>query len=368
MGAMPRALVCGVVALVLVAGCDKLKGKVGASGDAGAVAVTAEAGAAPVASSAAAGMVGDVPAWAPDKPSAKCTMSPAAKGKIGPLAKGDGAAALADVPKLVAETGADTCFPTRKSLAQALNDGGFKKYSAKDLESAKTFWRAALMVRPSMVIARYNYACALALTNKPQEAVAQIAELARVAGEDPAAQNYLEKSKSDDDLKSVRSDPAFQKALSASNATLVGPRKEPETAAKAIALLPEDYRKKKVSTDFVPSGVMTYKPAVQHFWTWRPGASTELLVATIVDDPGHAGQPKGDTNFDYGAIAVFRREGDKLTLLKAQKTGESPPTAVGAGKGNTVTYAFDEACGGLTGTLSWNGSGVVVKEKTCQDL
>ncbi len=72
-------------------------------------------------------------------------------------------------------------------------------------------------------------------------------------------------------------------------------------------------------------------------------------------------------NQDYGGIAVFRRDGDKLKLLIARKTGESPP-AVAAGKNASVAYTFDQACGTLHGNLTWNGSAVEVHEKTCGDL
>jgi hypothetical protein len=126
----------------------------------------------------------------------------------------------------------------------------------------------------------------------------------------------------------------------------------------------------KPGSDTFPTvnGFVTYKPAVQSFWTWRPDGKTELLVATILDDPAKAGKPKGDFNMDYGAIAVFQRRGGDLALRFVRKTGESPPTAVAGGKAGTVTYAFEAPCGSLTGTLSWNGSAVETKEKSCSDL
>ena len=166
----------------------------------------------------------------------------------------------------------------------------------------------------------------------------------------------------------MRDESDFKEAVKAASGGLIGPRKEPETAAAAVKLLPEDYRKGKDTLGVTESGFVTYKPAFLQFWTWKPAEGTELLVGTIIDDPSHIGQPKGDMNLDYGAIAVLKREeGGKLKLLLTHKTGESPPS-VGAGKGNTVVYKFTPMCGDLKGTLSWDGSKVVLKEQTCSEL
>lgn len=315
--------------------------------------------------------LGEVPAWAPDKTTKHCALDPAIKPRLDALKKGDAAvgAGTANVAALVKELGADTCFLNRRALAQALNDGGFALYGAKKLDEANRHWRAALVVRPSLVLARYNLACGLALSGKADAAVNQIAELARAAGEgDASASNSLEKAKSDKDLESVRAQPAFQAALKASSGGLVGPRKEPETAAKAVALLPDDLRKAKDELGVTKTGTVVYKPAVTNFWTWRPDASTELLVATVVDDPAKLGKPKADLNQDWGAIAVYRRDAaGKPTLLTVRKTGESPPS-VAAGKDGGVTYSFEQPCGALSGTLSWNGTSIDLKEKNCRDL
>lgn len=322
--------------------------------------------------------VGDVPAWAPDKTTKRCTVSAESKTKLDGIRKGTDAAlagslaaGTADVAALAKDTGADGCIVTRRALATALNDAGFARYNAKKYDEANHYWRAALTVRPSLVIARYNLACGLALAEKAEPAVAQISEVARAASEgDATAANYLEKAKSDKDLESVRNDASFQASLKAgSAASLVGPRKEPETSAKAVALLPEEFKKLQDDIGATPNrAIVTFKPAFTNFWTWRPDASTELLVATVVDDPAKVGQPKADVNLDYGAIAVLRRDATgKLTLLTVRKTGESPPT-VAAGKNGSVVYSFEQACGALSGTLTWNGKSIDMNEKNCRDL
>ena len=372
-----RAIV--VLSLLALVGCDQLKKKT--SEGAAASASASPSASAPTAKAATATAaakgdvrtiagVGDVPDWAADKKLAPCKLTPAVRAKLTPLEKGEDASfagGTGDVGKLVKELGADTCATARQALAQALNDGGFRRYNAKKYDEANHYWAASLTARPAPAITRYNLACGLALAGKGPDAIAEIEQIARAAQEgDASAANFLEKAKSDADLASVKNDPAFKKALEASNAGLVGPRKEPETAAKAVPLLPDDFRK--VKDEITGNGgFLTYKPAVTNFWTWRPNATTELLVATIIDDPAKAGKPKGDINQDYGGIAVFKRDGDKLRLLIARKTGESPPS-VAAGKSNTVLYSFDEPCGTLKGHLTWTGTAVEVHEKTCADL
>jgi hypothetical protein len=226
-------------------------------------------------------------------------------------------------------------------------------------------------VRPALLLSRYNLACGLGLAAHGPDAVAEIVEIARAAKEgDASASNFLEKAKTDDDLKGVREDALFKEALRASQGGLVGPRKgssEPEVGAKAIPLLPEEFRKVKDTSGVSDTGIITHKPAVVNIWTWRPNATTELVLTSLTNDPATLGKPRGDLNFDYGGLAVYKRDGEKLVLLFSKKIGEVPP-AVAAGKNNTVAYSFEFACGTLSGTLSWNGTKVEVKEKTCGDL
>ncbi len=319
--------------------------------------------------------IGTVPAWANDPAGAtKCTPSPAAQAKFKALEKGDDAAVIAgtaDIDAIVKEVGADSCFATRKGLAEALNNGGYKRYGAKKFDEASRYWRAALAARPAFLLSRYNLACGLALAGKGKDAVTELSEIARASNAgDATAVNFLEKAKSDADLKTVRDDPAFKEAVKGAQGALVGPRKgasEPEVGAKALPLLPDDFRKVNDPTGTMPGGVVTFKPAVVNIWTWRPDASNELVVTTITDDPAMLGKPRGDMSFNYGGIAVFKRDGEKLTILVARKTGDSPP-AVAAGRNNTVVYSFEQMCGTLSGTLTFTGGHVDIKEKTCQDL
>lgn len=371
-------LVLVLASLTTLVACDKLNAMKGVEDAAASASVTPSASApsAKAATNTKSDVrtidgIGDVPNWTADKNAPKCTPSADAKAKFKAIEKGDDpelAAGKTDIAALEKSIGADTCFATRKGLAQALNDGGYHRYGAKKFDEASRYWRAALEVRPSFLLSRYNLACGLALFGKGEGAVGQIEEIAKAAkADDASASNFLEKAKSDDDLKSVRGDAAFKAALAASTAHLVGPRDEPETAKKAAPLLPDDFRKVKDEVGVQPSGFWTFHPAVQKFWTWRPAAGTELLVATVIDDPAQAGKPKGDMNQDYGAIAVFKRDGDRLTLLLARKTGESPP-AVASGKNNSVAYSFDQPCGTLSGQLTWTGKVVEVHEKRCEDL
>lgn len=151
---------------------------------------------------------------------------------------------------------------------------------------------------------------------------------------------------------------------------LVGPRKDPDLAAKGIAFLPEDFRMQRDKVGATPTGggMITYKPAIVNVWTWRPDASTELLVATIIDDPAKLGVPKPDLHMDYGALGIFKRDAaGKVTLLTVRKTGITVPT-VAAGKGGTLLYSFEQTCGELSGALSWDGTSVGMREKNCREL
>jgi hypothetical protein len=329
--------------------------------------------------------VGDVPAWAPDKTTKRCSASAESKTRIEAIRRGTDAAAeslgagTADVAALARDLGADVCIATRRLLAAALNDAGAARYGVKEYDAANRYRRAALAVRPSLDNARYDLAVGLARAGKTAVAVAQLAELARAAAEgDAAAVNRLAYAKVDDALANVRETPAFQALLQSASqesdggtaeARLVGPRKDPVAAAQAVALLPEDFKKLQDEIGATPNrAIVTFKPAFTNFWTWHPDPSTELLVATVASDPAKVGQPKADVTLDYGAIAVLRRDATgKLTLLTVRKTGDSPPI-VAAGKNGSVIYSFEQVCGALSGRLTWNGKSIDMTEKNCRDL
>ena len=391
LGSPERMRIHDVVALGVLAsfsltgavGCDVLS-KLKGGADAGASGATGSVDAGPSSKAAAKPKdgvhtidgIGDVPAWLPDRgKAAKCSPTPAALARFKAIEKGDDAqlvAGTADASALLKEVGGEDCFASRKGLADALNNGAYKRYGLKKYDEASRFWRVSLTVRPAFLLARYNLACGLGLASRGKDAVTEILEIARAAKEgDASAANFLEKAKTDDDLKGVREDPTFKEALRASQGDLVGPRKgssEPEVGKKAIPLLPEEFRKVKDTAGVTDTGFVTFKPAVVNIWTWRPSKEAEFVVTSITDDPATLGKPRGgDLGFFYGGIAVYRRDGEKLTLLLSRKTGETPP-AVASGKNSTVAYTFEQACGTLSGTLTWNGRSVEVKEKTCQDL
>jgi hypothetical protein len=329
--------------------------------------------------------VGDVPAWAPDKTTKRCIASAESKTRIEAIRRGTDAVAeslgagTADVAALAKDVGADVCIATRRLLAAALNDAGAAHHAVKEYDAANRYRRAALAVRPSLDSARYDLAVGLARAGKADAAVAQLAELAHAAAEgDAAAVNHLASAKIDDALATVRETPAFQALLQSASqepdggtaeARLVGPRKDPATAAKAAALLPEEFKKLQDEIGATPNrAIVTFKPAFTNFWTWHPDPSTELLVGTVVDDPAKVGQPKADITLDYGAIAVLRRDATgKLTLLTVRKTGDSQPI-VAAGKNGSVIYSFEQVCGALSGRLTWNGKSIDMNEKNCRDL
>jgi len=359
-----RLALLAVLAVQLACGRTKRP----APADAGIVIAPAVAAPAapPKATTRGVAGIGAIPPWSADQAVAdKCTPSPPAKAKLRAVERGDDPALVsgsADLEALVKEVGADGCFATRRALAEALNNGGYKRYGKNRFDEASRFWRAALVVRPGFLLARYNLACGLGRAGLGRDAVSQIVEIARAATEgDAGAATFLEKAKTDDDLKGVRDDPGlqptFEAALRASHGGLVGPRRgssEPELGAKILPLLPGDFTERG-----------TYKPAVVSLWTWRPESATELVVTTLSHDAATAGKPGADSGAGYGAIAVFRRDGEKLELLVARKTGGIPP-AVAAGRGRTVVYTFDEACGARAGTLTFVGGEVTFKEDGCR--
>jgi hypothetical protein len=367
------------LAVLALAGCDKPKPPPEVADAAPQTAAVASASpviapapdAAVAAPAASVEGVGSVPAWAPDKTTKRCALDAALAPRLGALAKGDTAvgAGTADVASLASELGASTCFTNRRALAQALDAGGLALRGAKKIDEASRHFRAALVVRPSLVAARYHLACALAASGKGQAALAQIAELARAAAEgDAQAARLLARAKSEDDLESVRNEPSLQAAAGPPNPGLVSLPADPATAAKVIALLPEELRKTRDELGVTKTGTLVYKPAVTGLWAWRPDAATELLVATIIDDPSKAGRARADLNQDYGALAVLRRDrAGKLTLLTVRKTGESPPS-VAAGKNGSLGYTFEQMCGSLSGTLSYDGTSIEMHEKNCRDL
>jgi hypothetical protein len=326
--------------------------------------------------------VGEVPGWMLDRTTKRCSTSAETRAKLDAIAKGSDAplatalaAGSTDVTALANQLGADACIATRRALANALTEAGRRRSEAKKIDEANRYWREALTVRPSLVIARYDLARGLALAGKPEAAAVQVSELARAAeAGDANAVNVLESVRDDKDFASVRDQAAFVAAVGAGARDAGGPRplsplKRPEVFASAVALLPEEFKKLQDDIGATPNrAIVTFKPAFTNVWLWQTDAAGELLVASVVDDPKKVGQPKADVTLDYGAIAVLRRDtSGKLTLLTVRKTGYAQP-AVAGGKNGTVIYSFEQVCGALSGTLTWNGTSVDMKEKSCRDL
>lgn len=361
--------VFGLMVLPLLVGCPKKRddatGPAGSASAPAAPSALAAKAKEPSGSRTIAG-VGEVPAWSADKtkPATKCAATAVAKARMKTLGKGDDApilAGTADLAKLQQELLPDDCAAARSELATALNNGGNHHYQKKAYLEANRFWRAAVVVRPSMILARYNLACSLALSGKQDDALWALGELGRAAQDgDAKASNIIEKAKSDDDLKALRDLAAFKEAVRTSQGALVGPRKEPETAAEGAKLLPDSFRKGDDPWGISPDGVWHAKPALRDFWTWRPDPTTELLVATVINaDAGPNSAAR-----DYGGIAIFKRDGGKLKLVASTRTGEA--TALAGGKNNTVAYAFDLNCGSLRGVISYTAAGAAAfKGSSC---
>ncbi len=310
--------------------------------------------------------VGVVPSWSADAPAAaaaRCEGPPAAKGHLAELDRGEAPkidAGSVDVDALVVEL-AGSCPDAKRALAISLNTGGMQHYGKKEWRAANRWWRVALAVRPSFVLPRYNLACGLALEGKSKDALRELHELARAAAAgDVDATNYLEKARSDADLVSIRGDAEFEESLAVSKGALVGPRKEPESAAELLALLPRDFRLR-LRLDREAAGERV-AVAVQ-VWTWRPGDGSELLVATLATD-GRAVDADAEPGNPLGAILVARREGASLKLLRAHRTGEAPPTGLAA-SGPSLSYRRARACGPGGGALTFKFGYVSLREDAC---
>lgn len=314
--------------------------------------------------------VGDVPVWSADHGALPpCAPGVLAQARLVELAKGEDAAigdGSADLAALLSNVTAD-CPAAARDLAQALADGGDKAIAGKKYPQGERYLRAALVVRPSLAAPRYALARRLAIEGKLDDATWAIAELARAVKEgDPRATVLLERARMEDDLASVRDAPGFAAALAIAPPAdvLAATKLEPALTAQAIKQLPIDY----ALGASVTGKARQMKPVVAELYTWRPDDKTELLVATIADDASAIGHATGDELAgDYGAIAVYRRDGASLQLLRAEKAGAVPPV-IAPGKNGTIAYAFTEACGELRGALVWKGGTVNVIEQTCRDI
>ena len=265
------------------------------------------------------------------------SSSAAAKPRLEAIAKATDpalTAGTADVSALVKEVGADTCFATRRALATALFDGGSSRYAAKSYEEATRYWRA---LRSSSVPRSWSRATTSRAGSRSRASASTRSRRSPSSHARPPQVRPTLRS------RSRRRRPTRISRASASDACVPdGARgslgREPRRAAQGAGYRREGRRcscpttsarvKDKVGATPTGGGIITYKPAVTDFWTWHPDASTELLVATIIDDPAKRGVPKPDLHMDYGAIGIFKRDAaGKLTLLTVRKTGYTLPDA-----------------------------------------
>jgi hypothetical protein len=323
---------------------------------------------APVAGSAPRKLsdLGEVPDWAANTAKlTECAARDAAR--LAQLGRGDDAEVAegkADTSALVSSV-AGECEKARRALATALNDGAFALYKRKKLDEASRFWAAALNVNPAHIRARYNLACALALKGHADDALWALDGVRRAAlSGDARAAIQLAKARSDGDLALLRTMPRFMElagASSLSQTVLEGPKRDAELSTRAVKLLPGEYHEY-----HAPGGeAVKYTPALVQVWTWNPNAQTELLVATVIDDPKRIGKPWKEHG--YWGIAVLRQDGENLTLLTSRKVGDVAPE-VARGPSGTVLYSSDELeCGVLRGRLAWTGDKLVVHHEMCID-
>ena len=167
-----------------------------------------------------------VPEWSkPTKSKQVCKLSKDEQAALTRLQKGDGPDYdddTADVQQLV-DGLRKNCPQAGSVVAAALISGGYTKYDKKDYAKADGWFARALVADPGSVLARYDLACNLALEGNKDESIWNFTELVDAAkADDPRAEYYVQKGKSDTDLTSVRDEDGFQAALKAVDADVAG--------------------------------------------------------------------------------------------------------------------------------------------------
>lgn len=146
----------------------------------------------------------DLPSFVPVTPG--CTRDPSAALAGRARRQVLSAAARGTLPSATAAELVASCETSPSSVADMLNRGGLRAHREGDYARALRFWELAVQVDPARTSARYNVACAYALTGQPARALAQLAVL-QGAGVDGA--RWLARAREDSDLASLHTDPRF---------------------------------------------------------------------------------------------------------------------------------------------------------------
>lgn len=94
--------------------------------------------------------------------------------------------------------------------ARKLNKDGLARHRADDLAGAILAYEAALRIAPGHVFSRYNLACALALTGRPEDSLFHLAVLGHQATREGPARDRLAAARVDSDFDTLHGDIRFR--------------------------------------------------------------------------------------------------------------------------------------------------------------
>ncbi len=114
--------------------------------------------------------------------------------------------------------------------ARRLNGEGLKRHKARDFAGAIDKYRAALGSDARSRFPRYNLACALAMTEKSDEALQHLLALRELGYKDKVADARM-----DSDFESMRQDPRFRKLTAYARLVLMRRKAVPSGAMKSLA-------------------------------------------------------------------------------------------------------------------------------------
>ena len=101
--------------------------------------------------------------------------------------------------------------------ARNTNNQGYRAYKKKDYTTAMSLWKTALRLRSSHTIARYNLACAYALTGNKDAALCLLRQIRANINDSRChkCRKQIKHARTDSDLNGLRSDPAYASKLAA---------------------------------------------------------------------------------------------------------------------------------------------------------